>query len=64
MKKSAEPTVLRRGVPFARNDDGTFTFEGTGISFMQSEDGRVTIFRSDSVPNVWLYGFNTKAKYV
>ena len=47
--------ILRQAQPIIKNDDGSFTIEGTGISFSQDENNKVFIYRSDTVPMVLLY---------
>lgn len=47
--------VLRQAQPIIKNDDGSFTIEGTGISFSQDENNKVFIYRSDTVPMVLLH---------
>ena len=66
MKKvlGMEPTVLRRSVPIIDNGDGTFTFEGTGLSFFQDSGNQLNVYRSDSVPNVWLYRHGMSDRFV
>lgn len=50
-----EETVLRKGLPISKNADGSFTADGTGISFRQDENNKLFIYRSDTTPMVLLY---------
>jgi len=47
--------VLRQAQPINHNDDGSFTIDGTGISFYQDDNNKLFVYRSDTQPMVLLY---------